>query len=304
MPEPISDVIRRLSQPMEPMATDHPPRLAKLPGVRAILFDIYGTLLISGSGEVGTARQSAREDAFIEALHAVGLPPSGSVEPALQYSFDLIEEHHAAGRSQGIDYPEIDVLEIWAVVLDRLRQNSAIPHRPHDSHNWNRETLARLAVEYEARTNPVWPMPDLAECLDGFVSAGLPMGIVSNAQFYTRELFPAFLGHSADRCGFAPDLQVYSYEQGFAKPGESIYRLAAERLAVRGIAPPEALYVGNDVLNDMAPAQSVGFRTALFAGDARSLRLRADDPRVAGVRPDLVVLRLLDLNGCILDWQK
>jgi putative hydrolase of the HAD superfamily len=158
-----------------------------------------------------------------------------------------------------------------------------------------------LAVEYEARTNPVWPMPELEECLAGFVSAGLPLGIVSNAQFYTRELFPALLGRSTEECGFAPELQVYSFEQGFAKPGESIYRLSAERLAARGIDPSAALYVGNDMLNDIAPAQRVGFRTALFAGDLRSLRLREDDPRVDGIRPDLVVTRLLDLNGCILD---
>jgi putative hydrolase of the HAD superfamily len=127
------------------------------------------------------------------------------------------------------------------------------------------------------------------------------MGIVSNAQFYTRELFPALLERSTDDCGFAADLQIYSYEQGFAKPGQYLYRLAAQRLATRGIVPSEALYVGNDMLNDIAPAQRAGFRTALFAGDARSLRLRAEDPQVDGIRPDLVVTRLLDLNGCILD---
>ena len=132
-------------------------------------------------------------------------------------------------------------------------------------------------------------------------SIGLPMGIVSNAQFYTRELFPAFLKRSTDDCGFASELQVYSYEQGFAKPGEGLYQLAAERLAAREILPSEALYVGNDMLNDITPAQRVGFRTALFAGDSRSLRLRTDDPRVEGIRPDIVVTRLLDLKSCILD---
>lgn len=296
MHEVSSDIIRRLSRPLEPIATGHPPKLNKLQGVRAVLFDVYGTLLISGSGEVGTARKSAREDAFTEALEAVGLAPTGPVKPALQYSFDLIEERHIAGRGRGIDYPEIDIVEIWGAVIERLRRDGVIQQDPHDPAD-----LKRLAVEYEARTNLVWPMPALADCLAGLVDAGLPLGIVSNAQFYTRELFPAFLGRCTDDCGFAPDLQIYSYEQGHAKPGEGLYRLAAERLAARQIAPGEALYVGNDMLNDIAPAQRVGFRTALFAGDSRSLRLRADDSRVDGIRPDLVVTRLLDLNDCILD---
>ncbi len=296
MHESLSDIIRRLSEPLEPIATGLQPRLNKLSGIRAVLFDVYGTLFISGSGEVGTARQSARDDAFAEALRAVELTPTGPITPALQHSFDLIEERHATGRSRGIEYPEIDILEIWSAVLKRLQQDGVIPQRRYD-----RRSVERLAVEYEARTNPVWPMPDLAECLAGLTIAGLPMGIVSNAQFYTRELFPAFIERSTDDCGFAPDLQVYSYERGSAKPGESLYRLAAERLAAREIRPSETLYVGNDMLNDITPAQQVGFRTALFAGDSRSLRLRVDDPRVEGVQADLVVTRLLDLNRCILD---
>ena len=296
MHESPSDVIRRLSRPLEPISTGYPERLDELPGIRAVLFDLYGTLFVSTIGEVGTARQSAREDAFAAALAAIGLAPTASVEPALQFSFDLIDERHAAGRNRGIEYPEIDILEVWGSVLQRLRRDGTIPQNSYD-----REDLKRLAVEYEARTNPVWPMPGLADCLAGVAAAGLPMGIVSNAQFYTRELFPALLGRSTDDCGFAPDLQIYSYEQGHSKPGEGIYRLAAERLAARQIEISQALYVGNDMLNDIAPAHRVGFRTALFAGDSRSLRLRADDGRVGGIRPDLVVTRLLDLNDCILD---
>ena len=38
-----------------------------------------------------------------------------------------------------------------------------------------------------------------------------------------------------------------------------------EQLAEEGIAAREVLYVGNDMLNDVAAASAVGFRTALFA---------------------------------------
>ncbi len=296
MLETPAEIIHRLSLPLEPIPTGYPARLDRLPGIRAVLFDIYGTLLVSGSGDIGMARQLARADALAEALAASGLAPTGPVEPALQYSFDLIEERHVEARSRGIDYPEIDILDIWAAVVDRLQHEGTIPKTPCD-----RDDLKRLAVHYEARTNPVWPMPDLAGCLAGLSAAGMLLGLVSNAQFYTPELFPALLQHTTDDCGFSPDLQIYSFEHGFAKPGEAIFRLAADRLAARGIARCETLCVGNDLLKDIAPAQRVGFRTALFAGDARSLRLRADDPRVEGIRPDLVACRLLDLNRCLVD---
>lgn len=120
----------------------------------AVLFDIYGTLLVSGIGEVGTARNSAREDAFAEALEAVGLPPSGPVKPALDYSFDLIEQRHEASRRGGVEFPEIDILDIWTAVLDRLQKDGTLPERQID-----REDLKRLAIHYESRTNPTWPMP-------------------------------------------------------------------------------------------------------------------------------------------------
>ena len=62
----------------------------------------------------------------------------------------------------------------------------------------------------------------------------------------------------------------------------------ASRLDRYDVQAPEVLYVGNDILNDILkniwPAATVGWETALFAGDKRSLRLRTDDQRVMGVR--------------------
>jgi putative hydrolase of the HAD superfamily len=157
-----------------------------------------------------------------------------------------------------------------------------------------------LAVEYEARANPVWPMPHLGETLSALRRAGKLLGVVSNAQFYTPEAFPALAGRTLEEFGVDTELQYYSFQYGLAKPGPELYRLAAAALERRGISTAAALYVGNDVLNDILPAAQTGFLTALFAGDARSLRRRTGDARVAGVRPDAVVTSLRDLLNCVL----
>jgi putative hydrolase of the HAD superfamily len=57
--------------------------------------------------------------------------------------------------------------------------------------------------------------------------------------------------------------------------------------------------VGNDMLNDIYPAKKLGFQTALFAGDARSLRLRTDDPRCRNLSADLILTDLEQLIGYI-----
>jgi putative hydrolase of the HAD superfamily len=49
------------------------------------------------------------------------------------------------------------------------------------------------------------------------------------------------------------------------------------------------------MLKDIWPATRLGFKTALFAGDRRSLRLREDDERCRVLQPDLVIDQLEQL---------
>ena len=55
------------------------------------------------------------------------------------------------------------------------------------------------------------------------------------------------------------------------------------------------------MLNDIAAAETVGFQTALFAGDQRSLRWRRDDMRVQGITPKTVVTQLSQLIDILRD---
>ncbi len=45
--------IRDVSRPLVPKPTGVEPKIALLDGVRAVVFDIYGTLVISDAGEIG-----------------------------------------------------------------------------------------------------------------------------------------------------------------------------------------------------------------------------------------------------------
>jgi putative hydrolase of the HAD superfamily len=265
--------IRALSSPLSPRPTNAEPVLGPLSGIRAVLFDIYGTLVVSASGDIGLAGEQDEESAFRAALAAAGLERPVGVGP-----HDLkadIRAFHAERRAAGVEYPEVDILTIWKSVLG------------------SGENPERLAVEYECRVNPVWPMPGLAELLSAIRGRGLVLGIVSNAQFYTPLMLEAFLGAPLPELGFDPECCAFSYRLLEAKPSTRIYREALEGLERgHGISSGEVLYVGNDVRNDIRPAAEVGCRTALFAGDARSLRLRKDDPTCTGVRPDRVIIEL------------
>ncbi len=319
MMETYVEIFRRLARPLAPIATDTQPvledlptvraenlptaraenlptiRAENLPTIRAVLFDVYGTMLVSGSGEVGTVRRGACEEALAEALAAMGLFGAGlsaakAAGQGVQSLIRAIEVSHEQSHGRGIDYPEVDIVEIWRQIIAELAGRGLIDGAAAEGID-----PKRLAVEYEARANPCWPMPGLAACLTELRERGIVLGIVSNAQFYTPLLFEALLDTPAADWGVLPDLQIYSYRFGRAKPDLELHRMAAEALDDRGIAAGETLYVGNDMLNDIYPAVQVGFRTALFAGDARSLRCRSDDPRVKGIHPDLVLMNLIDI---------
>lgn len=288
------DIIRRHSRPMQPLDTGEPPRLAALEPLDAVLFDIYGTLLISASREIGVSEPAACGEAVAAALQSVGVALQGPPDAALQIRLAEIERQHRDARQAGIDYPEVDIVEIWRITLAQLT-----------ARGWTAGTdgvdLPALAVEFEVRANPVWPMPGLVRTLDQLRSAGKTLGVISNAQFYTPETFPALVGRTLDELGCERDLQFYSYRYLRAKPGLELYRLAAAALQLRGIPPSRTLYVGNDMRNDIAPAVRSGFRTALFAGDARSLRRRQGDPLCTAIAPDVVVTELLDLLNCVVE---
>ena len=290
------------SSPLEPIPATLPeslvPRLAlPLPRrPRAVLFDVYGTLFISGSGEVGTVmgRQadasSGASDAFLEAFRrASGASPAAGAGPAMVDAYHAaIRERHTALREQGIPHPEVDIVAVWRRVLDALGEHELEP-APVD--------LELLAVAYETAANPVWPMPHSRELLARLRDEGIPLGIVSNAQFYTPLLFPALLGVRLAELGVDPSLTALSYRHRRAKPDPELFVRPLAALRGRGIDSNEVAYVGNDMRNDVAAASANGCMTVLFAGDRRSLRVRAEDPSVAGITPDSVVVRLADVTS-------
>jgi len=274
----LNEVLEKsIIQPLEPIPTGLQPAGRIDNSLRCLLFDVYGTLLISGSGDVGTAMQTIQDGAQFKHL-LLEFNIERPADMVLENFFSTIARHHEQLITNGIDYPEVKIDQIWMQVL-----------------GWRNRDMARsFALAFELIANPVYPMPGLLKLLK-YVREQCCKGIISNAQFYTPLLLEKFFNASLKRTGFAEDLLIFSYQTAYAKPSEHLFHLAKRRLEKRGIAPSETLYLGNDMRNDILPAQKIGFKTALFAGDKRSLRLRQDDPRCKDIVPDIIITELLQL---------
>lgn len=285
------EVIRNASAELSPIPTSTRVKLSMLDGVAVVLFDVYGTLFVSASGDVGTAKAQQDGDHFAEALSAVfGVEYNATIGAAARDSyFAAIEADHAAMRAVGVEHPEVDVVRIWERVLRQLKARTTVPEI-------TTTRARRCALEYEVRANPVWPMPHALEVLKAL--GDFRTGIVSNAQFYTPLLFEALLGSTVEELGLS--VCSWSYQVGEAKPSRRMFTGILEELRALCLPAPESvLYVGNDMLNDVWTAASVGCRTCLFAGDARSLRWREDRPECRGLTPDLVITDFRQLLHCI-----
>jgi putative hydrolase of the HAD superfamily len=300
MYEDLVALIRDSASPMTPVpAPPLPPdyeelvypggRPAPIPGIRALIFDIYGTLFISEAGDIGAGPGYMRGNLDSLALRVGG---AYTGEELKEYFRSAVSKTHEELFAK-TPYPEVRVEEIWAGFLNAGGTGTA--GFPASETGGFAISPEELAVRYELAVNPVYTMPGVSETIGALKEAGLVLGLISNAQFFTPLLFDALLGASPACLGFDPHISIYSYETGEAKPSPALFAKAKARLLSLGIAPEAVLYVGNDMLNDVYAASSSGFKTLLFAGDGRSLRLREDNRLVRNVRPDAVIRSLSDI---------
>lgn len=119
--------------------------------IEAVAFDIYGTLVISASGDIGQAGGNQpvprRELRRLLDEYEIDASPE-ELADALEAA---ISTSHSHSRAEGISFPEVDIREMWRCVgeLDHL----------------SREDILLFSAQYEALVNPVAPMPGLREVL-------------------------------------------------------------------------------------------------------------------------------------------
>lgn len=230
-----------------------------LPGIRAVIFDVYGTLLLGG-GPVKSDETVEADLAEVLARHGVKGPEN--LTHALAAA---VTEHH---RRSKCNFPEIDLHQLLSTVL-----GAKVP--------------LELFVALENIRQPTRLMPGAREAFDAL--GHLPLGLISNAQANTVPVLEIELG--AGR--FADDLTVLSYRHGIAKPSPQLYSILVSALERRGIPSDAAVIVGNDPGHDILPAKALGFRTVLMAADRDSLRPGNAD------EADAVITDLRQLAGLL-----
>jgi FMN phosphatase YigB (HAD superfamily) len=212
--------------------------------IRAFVFDIYNTLL-----ELGPAPPDS-EARWLRLCHN-----PGGENPALSLAeFDArcqetIALTRAIAKTRGIRFPEVFWPDITRAVLPALGLLSE-------------GRLDDFLYEHAQLERTVRLMAGVGEALAELRRRGAILGLCSNCQPYTlRELTGALAQAGLCLGVFDPQLCFYSFRAGFSKPDPNAFGLLAHELAARQVPLAEALFVGDSLDNDIAPAQSQGWRT-------------------------------------------
>ncbi len=281
---------------LKPIPTLLKPFIRKDAGIKAFVFDVYGTLLVSASGDIDESVLST--DNLMQAFHASEIKfaengeTSGELLQQILSDFrQSIKEFHEQARSEDRPYPEIDISSVWENII-RSHQNKLIIEDPL--------CIKCFVFVFEVLSNRIYPMPGMKDLLNKLASFNYPLGIISNAQFYTPVILNYFLHDSVSEteevAPFDPDLTIFSYRHMRSKPDPYLFQMLKDQcLQKYGLYPDEILFIGNDMFRDIYPAFLAGFKTALFAGDTKSLRLRQEKPELKKIVPDFIITDLMQL---------
>jgi FMN phosphatase YigB (HAD superfamily) len=216
--------------------------------IRAVLFDIYKTLL-----EVRPAPADAAErwgllwQKWLKIVPRLDLAEFGAACDA------VVAREHKLARAVGVDFPEVYWPDIVREVLPETASLSCAGFE-----------------EFQHGQTCLWHsvslMPGAAKLLAFLAGQRFVLGLLSNCQPYSlRELDIELSRVGLDRSIFRPELCFFSFQHGFSKPNPHAFRLMSIRLRALGISPPQTLMVGDRLDNDIAPAKAQGWRTWLLS---------------------------------------
>jgi FMN phosphatase YigB (HAD superfamily) len=282
----------------EPDPPKAKPHLVELPKVRAVMWNLYGTLLSISTGELLFEHPNdfVMRTALDKTIQEFKMWQSMSRKPG-QPSEYMKELYDKALFEQKAVTGEPKSEKVWeSLVLKLFQKDYAFDAGFYGSLN---EYSEKIAFFFHESLQGTACYPGAAETLTGLREAGMKQGLLADGQCFSgtqlrRALKRQSPGADPD-AAVREDLRLLSTKVGARKPAEKLFEAALTALERYDIGPRETLHVGTSLERDVIPAKGFGMRTALFAGDRQSLRAdpaRLKDP---GGRPDLMITELPQL---------
>lgn len=296
----------RWPQPPKVVPAQATPYLKPLADLRAVLWNVYGTLLRISEGELlfQHPQPIRMEVALDKTIQEFNMWASMTRHPGAPWQYlqekylNLVDEQRLAGTGYKGEYPEINSAKVWRRVLGLLEEKEYT--YDEDFYGDMDELSAKVAYFFHASLQSVEAAPNALSALDAGLQAGLRQGLLAETQPFTLVQLLRALRAQGTLSGLGelllPEHMTLSHQEGRRKPSKSLYLQALAGLVPLGIEPRQVLLVGTRLRDDLAVAKACGMRTALYAADKTSLRATAEELRDPDLRPDRLITDLIQIR--------
>jgi FMN phosphatase YigB (HAD superfamily) len=283
------------------------PALKQLP-VKAVLWNVYGTLLAVPGGELQFEHPTefVMEAALDKVIKEFKMWQSMSRKPGAPaaYMKELYSKALTTLRMTGgggEKFPEVASERIWDDIVKKLQQKEYA--FDVGTYGAQAEFVKKVAYFFHASIQGCGAYPHAAAAVRMVTDAGRHNGLLADGQCFTpAQIHKAFREQEPDfdvTISFPFSLRILSAEKKAKKPSDTLFKAAVDALKAKGIAANEALHVGSNLARDIGPAKKNGFRTALFAGDKNSLDASAEQLKDPATRPDVMLTELTQIADVI-----
>lgn len=304
---------RDLTWPKVPdqVAVKAAPYSAPLEGIKAVTWNIYGTLLLISDGELlFTHPQPLRMEIALEkTIKEFNMWNSMTRKPGAPWKYmlaqfeEVLEEaKHGRVKHTG-EAPAVNLGKVWEKLVRRLEMKDY--EYDHEFYGDVAAFGQKIAFFYHKCLQSVGAMNHAAEVVERISHAGLDQALLSDAQPFTLDQIVRAFQSSKPMSPigelFKLSCCTFSFQEGVCMPSKSMFVSCAERFEKRGVEPEEILHVGSRMRDNLAIAKQLGMRTALFAGDKLSFQASQAEVRDTKLKPDRLItdlgqlLRVLDL---------
>ena len=278
------------------------PHLVRLPDIRAVTWNIYGTLLTISGGELYFEHpekfiMDVALDKTIQEFKMWGSMSRKPGHPADYlrevYHTLLVEQQIQPARG-GEKYPEVQADRLWEAFIKKLLQKDySFDAGFYGSLN---AFSAKVAYFFHASLQGTACYKAAATALRRLKKRGIALGLLANTQCFTLVQLERALMRQDSRATidalFDADARALSHELLVRKPSERLFRRVLTAFAQRGITPGQVLHIGASVTEDVIPARRHGMKAGLFAGDKASLRATKEQLREGSARPHVLLTEL------------
>lgn len=279
------------------------PHLPPLPQVKAVTWNIYGTLLAIPTGGLlfQHPQQFIMDIALDKTVQEFKMWASMTRKPGqpaeyLRQLYTKAFDEQRMAPSPGEKYPEIHAERVWENIVKKLLQKDyKFDAGFYGSLN---EYTRKIAYFFHASLQGTAAYPGAAAAVAEVRSRGLAQGVLADGQCFTLAQLQHAFGQPLDQF-LDPDLRVLSCDVKGKKPSERLFQEMIAKLKQRGIEPIQTLHIGSRIAEDLVPARKLGMRTGLFAGDKESLKATAEQMKDATSRPDVLLTELPQIADVI-----